>query len=796
MRLSRLDNHDLTESPPVEGELPLVETLRRAAEALTPVAVDPGPQYPRIGTFVDAVVEAANDSHAALVLRPIPPEAIPASPAATVAIRSCDPLDPWVVSASSLVAVAGNAARVCLRGASIARLSGRTLARTQGRGREPMVLAVPSGTEDLDGCVFPVLGLSSSHCIVEAAVPLSPGRRFDPVELIGNRRILRRAAATVLEVIPWIEHDGSRRFRCRVQLENSEGPDEHEAYDLLSHPTKIRKLLELACMLTTSGWLQAPGRRRGGMRFEEVTADHVVVRLADAPPDTVPLPVHVNLGCELFAVSYEMQVRPLRRRGALFELTLPLVMRRRRRRREQRAQVPPSREVWVTFHSPATGLEHRRRVRDLSFGGLCFEGDAADDVVWPGLVLEDVRITLPDRTIAGGEIEVRGVEAESRGKLVCHAANRRVEQVDDWDLVDLLGGLKHPDVEVHDGSDFGGVLNLYRRAGLLATFIERNLGPIRLEAAATWRRLHEPRAALARSFAFRHNGTTEGAVSAVRAWDRTWLAQHFASTSVAAGRMTGALHLAYLDFVLPRSDASYLAFFVRADNNGMISFYSKFSALAGTPEAMERVSVDYWLHAGGSAPLPVVRSPYATRPLRAGDERALAHAAERSLGRLAAGALDFREGAVTLERTDQRFKEAELRRYRHGAVVTRDGQAVTAVLREHTTPGVNLTWMLNAWWVIPLHGALDDGRATSLALESVLRAPPPVPGGDRFVITASDVPHEPLVRAGFQKIGTVHLYVFSRAGLHRYYQYVADRYGEVAAVAARRHTSRPARLGA
>jgi hypothetical protein len=808
MHLSRLEikrGRGAPAAPAVEGELQLLETLRRAADALTPVVIDPGPERPRIGTFVDAVEEAGPGGPGALILRPVPAGAIPQMLAASVAIRSCDPDDAWMVTAGAISAVDGDAARVELRGAVLEPLASRKLARTATRGREPLVLALPSGTEDLDGCVFPVMGLAASHCIVEAAAPLSPGQRFEPVELIGDRRILRRAAATVLETIPWVEHDGSRRFRCRLLLERSDGPPddgEGEGYDLLSNPGRIRRLLELACMLSTSGFQRAPGWQRGAMQFEALEADRLRVRLGEALPDSIPLPVHVNLGCELFAVSYEMQVRPIRRRGAVLEVTLPLVMRRRRRRREQRARVPDGRQIWVTFRSPATGLEHRRAVRDLSFGGLCFEADPADDVIWPGLVLEEVRIALPDRTIAGGEIEVRGVETGADGMLICHAANRHPDRVGDWDLVSLLGSLKHPSVEIHDGSDFRGALRLYRKAGLLAEFIERNLEPVLPRAAVSWRRLHDAHAQIGCTFLYRAEGAGAGegpvaAFSGVRAWERTWLAQHFASSATASGQVTGALHRAYLDFVLPRSEAHYSAFFARSENHGMNAFYDRFSSLTASPGTMERVGVDFWVRRAGATPVPVLASPYRRRELCPADERAVAHAAERSLGRLAAQALSFQPGEISLRETDERFKLAGLRRHREGHVVTtRDGRVVTAVLGEHTSPGVNLTWMLNAWWVLPVHPRLDDGRATALALETVLRAPAPTPAGDRFAITVPGVPEEPLAAAGFERLATVYLYVFSRSGLHRYYQYVADRYGEVDAAVARRQVARLARRSA
>jgi len=356
------------------------------------------------------------------------------------------------------------------------------------------------------------------------------------------------------------------------------------------------------------------------------------------------------------------------------------------------------------------------------------------------------------------------------------------------------------------------VMGLYRRAGLLAEFIDRNLAPVLDRAASSWHRLHESSAAIARTFVARAagqpGGALQAAVSAVRAWDRTWLAQHFASDGAGSGQITGALHLAYLDFVLPREDAHYLAFFVKSDNATMNSFYARFSALAGTPEAVDKVGLDYWIHRSGSASAPAKtdsaidpaidpsRSPYQRRRLADADEQSVARAAEQTMGRLAAGSLAFQPGQIALPDTDRRFRRADLRRYRDGHVVTLDGRLVTCVLTEQTSPGINLTWMLNASWILPVHPDRDDGRATALALDGVLAAPPPVPGGDRFVITVPGVPSEPLIAAGFEKIATVYLYVFNRSGLHRYHQYVADRYGEVGAVVSRRRIERQARLSA
>jgi hypothetical protein len=404
---------------------------------------------------------------------------------------------------------------------------------------------------------------------------------------------------------------------------------------------------------------------------------------------------------------------------------------------------------------------------------------------------------MPDRSLGGGEIEVRAIETERDGTLVCHAANRQPDRFDDWALANVLGGLKHPSLEIHDGSDFGAMIALYRRAGLLADFIERNLESAQPGAADSWHKLHNTDSQVGCTFVYRDGAQPVGAVSAVRAWERTWLAQHFASPVTGSGDITGALHLAYLDHVLPQTDAHYSAFFIRAENHGMHAFYTKFAALAGSDTMMDRIAVDYWIHGAHPRPYPLMAGPYCKRPLFHSDEETVAHAAERTLGRQAARALSFVESQMTLPFTDERFKAAGLRRRRQGFVVTRDDHVVAAVLGEQTSPGVNLSFMLNAWWLLPVHRRLDEGgRATSLALDIVLRQPAPVPGGDRFLITLPETPAEIVTDAGFEKLGTIYLYVLTRAGLHSYYQYVADRYGEVRAAVTRRQAARLTRQSA
>jgi hypothetical protein len=120
-------------------------------------------------------------------------------------------------------------------------------------------------------------------------------------------------------------------------------------------------------------------------------------------------------------------------------------------------------------------------------------------------------------------------------------------------------------------------------------------------------------------------------------------------------------------------------------------------------------------------------------------------------------------------------------------VVCRNGQPVYALVEELSTPGVNLTWMLNATWILPLQPTrTHDEPALREALRVVNSRPAQSVTGERFLNLPRGLSEPALEQAGYVREAALYLYVLNRAGLHRFLHYAAERYGEVDAVAARR----------
>jgi hypothetical protein len=111
-------------------------------------------------------------------------------------------------------------------------------------------------------------------------------------------------------------------------------------------------------------------------------------------------------------------------------------------------------------------------------------------------------------------------------------------------LIDLIAQLGHPEVAVHDGKDFSSLVKIYIKAGLFAPFMHRNLEPLTRKAQLIWSALHTRAADVVRTLVHGDPGAPDAAVTALRAWERTWMAQHFVDVGAMSEGASGKLQLA------------------------------------------------------------------------------------------------------------------------------------------------------------------------------------------------------------------------------------------------------------
>ncbi len=759
-----------------------------AARELLPVVVEMGPDQARFASFIASV--AKEGEHAYAVLDPVAADALP-PPGAPFRIVPADGVAGWVVTANRLEPDGPRRARVDLAGARI--LLEQPDKSHAVQITDLLVLVVPGGLDGSSSYVFPVQRIGADVCEVRTSVALAPGSEIERVEIVGDRRLLRRASAQVLRTVPYYLADGGRSFTSRLSLSDEPQVPLDQPHDLVTDSKEVRRLIELAGMLQTQGWYEAPGWGRGTLRLLEAGKDSLLVELgADLPAGDLTRR-SIRMGFDVFAVPYELDVRGLAIEGGRLRAALPLILRRRRRhRRDHRVSVLPSHGVELSFRHPVTGAVSTHPVRELSFFGVCFECEPQASVLWKGLPLEQAQLTWGNRLVHLGDLGVEHYGYDQGTQAVrCVASIPQSNVADDPDMISLLATLAHPRVRAHDGRDFSALHRTYVKAGLFGPHMHRNLAPMLEQIEGVWRRLHSDASDVARTFVHGPENAPDAAVTIVRAWEHTWVPQHFVDISPDINGATGSLQTAYLDHLVPRRDGRYLVFFVKTDNSVMNAYLKRFFAGMGTPDAVARTTVELWSRPAGAAMVSTDSTGVTLRPCQAADEVVVARAAERALGSYAAAALSLVPGELSLPDSRERFGRAMLERSRECWLVTRGDEIAYAVLEERATPGVNLTWMLNSTWVVPVHPEIDrDGSLFDAALRSVVERPAQSATGERFLNLPEGLDHARLRTWGFTKEASVYLYALTRAGLHRFLSFAVNRYGEVDAMALRRERRR------
>ena len=545
-------------------------------------------------------------------------------------------------------------------------------------------------------------------------------------------------------------------------------------------------------MMHASGWFEAPGRGRGTLELVELGKDSASFQIERAVRTSLD-GENVRIGVELFATHYELDVRVLEDDGAHLRTTLPLILRRRRRHRRDR-RVPVSREQQVELmaRNPVTGAVQVFPVSELSFFAIEVGCAGLAAVMWRGLPLEQAQLRFGARLVHLGDVIVEDLDLDARtGWVRGGLALQSAAIAEDPDMISLLATLSHPQVRVHDGHGFDALHAAYLRAGLFGPHMHRNLEPILEQTRSVWRRLHSGAADVVRTFVHGPDEAPDAAVTVMRAWEHAWVMQHFVDTSSERSGATGRLQSAYLDHLVPRPDARYGVFFVKTDNHLMNAYLRRFFAATGTPEAVTRSHVELWIGgAGERAPtsaLEALDPEVEVRAAELDDEPLIQRAAQRFLGGHAAAALSFTEGDLTLPDTHARFARAGLERGRQCEIVCRLERPVYALIEEISTPGVNLTWMLNATWILPLQPTrTPDEPALRVALHAINTRPAQSATGERFLNLPKGLSERVLEQAGFAREAALHLYVLNRTGLHRFLHYAVERYGELDAVSQRR----------
>ena len=698
----------------------------------------------RFGAMMAEVV--GRGKKAKLVLAPIAAKSLPKDPPTPILIHSQS--SEWCIVAREMNAVDDETAEVPLGNASLRDLPPRTRRAATASDRTLLLLA-PSGVGEL--YVFRITDISADMCGVEAHAGLAPGSVLEGVEVIGPNGSMRRADATVVDCVPWVDLRGRNRFRLRLRLhERGHIKARSEPYDTVQDVDRIRQTIQFASLLALDAIDLETGAR---IRLTECEDAHMVGSVDPAQQ----LGQRLSLRFEIFAISYEAPVRVIRNLNGRVVMSLPLMLRRRRRRTDNRTTAAP--DTQVRYRDPISGTWREREVVDLSFGGLSFRS-TKDDVLWPNLVLERAQLKTPNRSVELGSLEVRGEESRAS---ICHIALRDSGQRAAA-LSDVLLGLRHPLLERHYSVDYDKLLTFIGNSKLLAPFMKRRNENRAEELRRNWCHLHDHADHLVRTLTRKRNGEVTACVSTVQAWPGTWMGQHMIADKKYRDISPGALFMAYLDQVLLRPDCGFMSFFTSSDNQRMNAIHESFQELAGTPDAFGVFKAPIFER--GETKIEPHPDPRITR-LRKTEYTMLARAVVRTLGPVVAASLGLAGDDPLMPDHAARFKKAGLRRERKIHIVRDDGSPRLAIIREIAAPGVTFTNLLNMTWLVPLHLSRRNPRLYIDAALATLEQNDLV-----LLVPGLQKPHNKLKR-----VADANYYAINRVGLRRYAAFLVTNFG-------------------
>lgn len=762
-----------------------VNTVRHAVAALAPAVVEIGVDPVQLHSYFDRLETTGNCRF--LLLSPIAADALPRREIGPVSVHFQHATARWTLIGRCIVPIGHDTARVDLTAARILPKHGTPPPITWRR--KHLSLVTPTATRESGGSdanVFPVVALDNDSCVVDVSTPFELGQYLPVVEIVGDRHVLRRCAASVFEIVPWCTPSGNRRFRCMLRLSENAVAAASDLLETVADPTRVRRVLEFAAMSGALGWFETPRGDRGEARFVATQRD--ALELVLHPPREPASSRFLKVGFSLFACEYEAIVRVLQESQSHVRTAFPLHLRRSRSfRQENRSRRSPD-DLRVCFRNPVTGRTSEHPVLELALHKLACEVVSDCDLLWEGLPLDDAHLRGTARDIRLGEVRVVS--------LTPHGRSRRVELAiqspqTDRELTNFVHAVAHPEVSQHDGQNFRNMLGIYKQAGLFAPHMRDNLDPVVPQVKRVWHAMHQAGSDLVQTFVHGPADAPDGAGSVLRAWEHGWVAQHVVNVSQQFNGAAGHVLMALFDFVQRRPDGQHLVFFVKEDNRQMNSFHERFLATSGTSEASERRTVQFWQHRGGGAD-PALASDCRVSTMRRAQEPLVARAAERVFGEHGSAALSFIPGEFSIPDTARRYARLGVTRKRIASIVNAPrAAALWAVIEEIASQGMNFTWMLNANWLFPIHRAFDrDHRGLRAALGHILSKPRQSPTGDVFVTTAGDVDAQVLETAGFEKLADIYMYSMNRTGINRFFYYIADRYGEMDARTQQRQARR------
>ncbi|WP_434385179.1 PilZ domain-containing protein [Melittangium boletus] len=421
-----------------------------------------------------------------------------------------------------------------------------------------------------------------------------------------------------------------------------------------------------------------------------------------------------------------------------------------------------------------------RELMDISYEGLSFATEPGEDLLYPGLVLPELEVSLPGGRPVRLKGEVRNISGTASLRRCGMKVEAREEDTADWRA--LVEELSHPNTRVAGAWD-KGTWNLFERSGYfrLSGKSPEDFKRMQDEYREAHARLHRrPRVGYRVVRPIPGSETVEASLSWLKPYSGSWMAHHLARHQPPDERCRGTAREALRDIYLrgfepAQTDPEVKWFLAYCEANVR---WVRFTALD---------FAEWYQHTGQACVLPFrlmeadarkdwhVPEGFTLEEATAEDLRSMFARLERTRPEAYREALDLVPERLDLARLKGQWSEARLERERRVLVARKDGRAIAMGVMESAHAGLNLFHVLNGLRIIPLEDAgSPEAQDAMLALLAGAAAWYRERGLDAFIHYAEEKATGYTERAGLRDLGEGRIWVLSAQLLPDFIEHLCE----------------------
>ena len=194
--------------------------------------------------------------------------------------------------------------------------------------------------------------------------------------------------------------------------------------------------------------------------------------------------------------------------------------------RNPRRQITPS--LWAVFDHPFIQKTIQRDIVDLSTTGFSITDPLDDDVLMPGMIIPHLSIILAGVTIARCAAQV--IYRRLGENNVRYGIALLDMDIESYSRINhIVGTNADPYISVSTRVDMDALWEFFFQTGFIYPKKYGFCQAHRKSLMETYRKLYQDNPEIARHITYEKSGRIYGHMSALRAYERTWLIQHHAA---------------------------------------------------------------------------------------------------------------------------------------------------------------------------------------------------------------------------------------------------------------------------